>query len=64
MTTIEIKAIKAMAEIFGNKYTLQPTDIVIHGSGYLMSFKLSSGEEFFVKVYDDNSKPKVFRLIN
>ncbi len=63
-TDLELKAIEAMTEIFGNKYSLPaPERFMVHEAGYLTSFKLSNGEEYLVKVYDDRSKPKVFKLL-
>lgn len=62
-TKLEQDAIRAMAKIHGNKFTLQCGQFMIHGAGYLTSFKLSDGSEWFVKVYDDNSEPKIYKLI-
>lgn len=61
-TELEIKAIAAMAKIFENKFTLQPDGWVIHEAGYMTKFLLSNGDEYLVKVYDDTSEPKIYKL--
>jgi hypothetical protein len=63
LTKIEQKAIQAMESIHGNKYTLQPSDPIFHFGGYLMSFHLSSGEVYLVKVWDNDSAPQIYKHI-
>lgn len=64
MNKIEIAAIEAMASLLGNKFTLQAQDITNHRLGYLVHFHLSNDDQYFVKVYDDNSKPIIFKALS
>lgn len=61
---IEIKAIEAMTKVVENRFTLQVESIVQHNLGYLAYFYLSNRDEYFVKVYEDQSPSVVFKMLS
>lgn len=61
--SVELRAIDALSKILGNRFTLQPADIIPNPYGFFALFSLSNGDNYIVNVCADDVEPQVFKQI-